>query len=598
MRRLYPTALLLLMAACHGPGEEPEARTATGVDGCVACHAAEEGPGGRHPAAALGCSRCHLGDPTAATAEEAHLGLDREPGALDTADRTCGQAGCHADQLARVQDSMMATASGIIAVDRFAFGEQALPDGHQTMVELLADPDPSPAEDHLRHLCAGCHLHTRKDNRDDAVQGTGSGCSACHSAARQGRFDAHPSVDLVVPDDRCLGCHSRSGRISLSYQGLSEVRGRDCADPVELHDGRPGCRQPADLHHEAGLSCTDCHLHTELMGDGQRHAHEEDATELRCESCHGPDAAETTWAAVDDATTRTLLRQHGEQRPPSERVRTGRRGTPIWNLRPTAEGWALAPKAGGEALAVPQTPADRDHTRAGHARLECSACHSRWVPSCPDCHTRFDPDGKQWDFAAAAETPGRWVEIGEHFGWSQPALGLRANGRIGPMVPGMIWSLDATATGGARRAGRRFAAAEPHTTSRTAWGCADCHASATALGLGSGTLDLDHLAFTPMGASSDGVAADGWVRLLPGQPGASTRQGARSLSADEQRRVLRIGLCLPCHAGDSKIYDDLPDALARRARRSSGCTGQVPAWADASATGAPPTPTAPSTGPE
>ncbi|RME26072.1 MAG: hypothetical protein D6798_07455 [Deltaproteobacteria bacterium] len=568
-----------LLAGCRGPTAEPDGPSTATVDGCLSCHAAEEGPGGRHAAAALGCSRCHLGDPTATVADRAHVGLEREPGALDTAARTCGQAGCHADHLARVEGSMMATASGIIAVDRFAFGEQAVPDGHQAMVELLADPDPSPAEDHLRHLCAGCHLHTRKDNRDDAVQGTGSGCSACHSASRPGRFDAHPTVDLVVPDDRCLGCHSRSGRISLSYAGLSEVRGRDCADPVELHDGRPGCRQPADLHHDAGLACTDCHLHTELMGDGRRTAHEEDATELRCESCHGPDAPETTWAEVEDAPSRRLLRQHGEQRPPTERVRTGRRGTPVWNLRPTAEGWALTPKSGGEARIVPQTPTDDDHARPGHARLRCSACHTRWVPSCPDCHTAYDPDGTQWDFAAAAETPGRWVETGVHFGWSQPALGVRADGTIGPMMPGMLWSLDATGAGGPRLQARRFAAAEPHTTTRSAWGCTDCHASPTALGLGSGTLDLEHLAFTPTRSSPDGIAVDGWTRLAPAQPGASTRQGARSLSAEEQRRVLRVGLCLPCHDGDSAVFTDIRAALRRRISRPQGCTGVVPDWA-------------------
>jgi len=35
--------------------------------------------------------------------------------------------------------------------------------------------------------------------------------------------EIHPTIDIQVSNDRCLSCHSRSGRISLSYEGWNET---------------------------------------------------------------------------------------------------------------------------------------------------------------------------------------------------------------------------------------------------------------------------------------------------------------------------------------------------------------------------------------
>jgi len=538
-----------------------EGRAGGRVERCVTCHTRpDEDPGGAHARAALGCSTCHLGNPLAYGKERAHAGLEREPGALSTLSLTCGRDGCHAREAARLASSPMLRASGIVSVDRWVFGELPAPDGVQTMADVLSAAHPTPAESHLRKLCAGCHLGTRRANRDDAIVGGGSGCAACHVAPREPngpssfRPRAHPPVDARVPDDRCLGCHSRSGRIALSYPGLAEVKpeqmrseGAPCAAPVSLHDGRPACRVTPDVHQEAGMACVDCHLHTELMGDGTARPHEEEHAEVTCEACHGPVApgGETTWARVHDPITRDLLRLRGETRDGNERVRLGRRGTPVWNLRPAnADGWRLARKAGGEPLPAKPTPADANHRLLGHERLTCSACHAAWAPTCTTCHTGYDPARTQWDFGAGRETPGKWIERDAGFGWGPPALGVTAGGAIVPAVPGMLLELDARPAGGAGARHRLFAPSSPHTTGRKARSCADCHASAAALGLGSGTLDLSGAEprFEPASAG------DGWTSLLPREPGSGTRVGFRSLDAAEQRRVLAVGTCLRCHA--------------------------------------------------
>ncbi len=554
--------ILLWVLACGGGAAPPPPA------GCRSCHGTvSEAPPDLH--GGISCEACHLGEPGAQQAEAAHVGLEREPGALDTLDETCGRAGCHRELAERVLASPMATARGLVAVDRWAFGELAVPDGEQAIGEVLARADPTPAEDHLRRLCGGCHLGTRRDNRDDAVTGTGSGCGACHSASRA-EGGPHPPVDAAVPDDRCLGCHSRSGRISLSYQGLAEVRPLSaCEVPATLHDGRAGCRVEPDLHHAAGLACTDCHLHTELMGDGRSYAHQEDAVEVRCESCHGPvdETLEGRWGQVDDPVTARILARRGEPPGAEEAVRRGVRGTPLWNLRSSEAGWVLTGKLDGRSRTVPQTPRGADHRLAGHERLSCEACHAAWAPRCPDCHTAWDPAAEQWDFGTASVRPGRWVETAQRFGWGPPALAVTGEDRIVPAVPGMIATLELETTVRTRL----FARAAPHTTSRLGRGCGSCHGAPEALGLGPGSLDLGgwpEVSFTPAGPG------DGWVELFPVEPGVGTRVGLRSLDAGEQRRMLGVGRCVGCHGeAEDTVYGDFAGSVGRWTKGEAACPG-------------------------
>lgn len=565
----------------------PRDSAAPGVtrEGCLECHdEAREGPGGLHSLLA-DCEACHLGDPSAHEADRAHFGLEREPGALDTAARTCGRGGCHPSQLTRVQGSLMATTRGLIAVDRWAFGELSTPTSTQTAQDVLTHPHPSPAQDHLRRLCLGCHLGTRKHNRDDMLAGTASGCSACHSAPRPHAEAPHPAIDRAPPDQRCFGCHSRSARISLSYQGWHEVRGAQleaCAEPIRLTDGRDVCQTRDDVHHAAGLACVDCHLHTEVMGDGVPYAHEEEQVELRCQSCHGPaQGLETTWGEVQDGTSQRLLALNGKSPAPDRPARTGRRGTPLWNLEETDEGWSLSSKLGAGRFKVTATPADAQHTLRGHERLECSTCHSAWAPRCPTCHTSYDPAGQQWDFGRAELSAGRWVEDAEAYFARPPTLAQRAD-RIVTAAPGMIATLDARATGGPVHQTRWFAAFDPHTTVRKGRTCVGCHLNPVALGLGEGTLKLrPRPRFLPASPGAPaGPGPGGWQALFQSPPSPGTRPQVRGLSPESQWRALRVAACLPCHPNEKdSIFSNFPKALARfKTGKVRSCRGWDHPW--------------------
>ena len=496
-------------------------RAGSRVERCVTCHEkASEDPGGAHARAALGCASCHLGNPLAFSKERAHEGLEKEPGALSTVALTCGREGCHAREAARVATSPMTRNAGIVAVDRFAFGELSAPDGVETMADVLGAGRPTAAQSHLRKLCAGCHLGTRRANRDDLIHGNGSGCASCHVARRlDDKPRRHPPVDSKVTDDRCFGCHSGSGRIALSYQGL-----------VEVKKGAPFAHAAPDVHFAAGMACIDCHVHTDLMGDGTARAHKEEQVEITCEACHGPVRAggEAAWPEVKDEISIEIRRreERGEDllrkgkreegRPPDAPTRLGKRGTPLINVLrkssssssiSSSSSWVLVRKLDGVELPVKQTPHDRNHTLRGHERLTCSACHAAWVPTCDSCHTSFDPAGKQWDFAEGRETPGAWIEKPEDFAEAPPLLGVRADGRIVPAAPGMILDVNATAAGGGKSSRRLLAPSEPHTTGKKARTCESCHRASP-----------------------------------PPEFEAGTRTGLRSLSAEEIKRIAKARL--------------------------------------------------------
>ena len=147
----------------------------------------------------------------------------------------------------------------------------------------------------------------RKNNFGEITQlSRGGGCNACHlNYSNEAKKDLenylasnknelpkfHPSTNIFVNDTHCFGCHSRSSRISTNYEGLqetlldeSEVINKDIYTVLE--DKRVYKYIEEDVHHTKGLLCIDCHSSHEVMGDGNKYAHEEQAVKLQCADCH------------------------------------------------------------------------------------------------------------------------------------------------------------------------------------------------------------------------------------------------------------------------------------------------------------------------
>jgi hypothetical protein len=534
-------ALILLAAAWLWPAALTTA-LATAAPACLECHGDHvAGFSAAHPFADQQCDACHGGDPTALDEARAHHDLLARPGELDNAARACGS--CHGDRVASVREHVMHTGQGMVSSTRQAIeGEDAarLPTDLQHLGHGIADSL-------LRKQCANCHLGQPLQRQAERRQGAvvndrGGGCLACHLEEK--RSGEHGMLTARVSDARCFGCHSRSGRISLSYVGLAELDAAPSGGAgLSLPDGRPVERRAADAHYAAGMGCIDCHTARGLMGSPGGGT--SSAIDIACGDCHANDRQRlrpADWPAADRALLQRVPFTVSEN---TEFLATARHGSPLWHVElRDGEAW-LHSKTSGRLLRIPPLAGATCTGDPDHARLACDACHSQWAPQCYGCHLEYDPEGRQWDHVERAVTGGRWTSRAWGTRNGPPALGVRGDGRIAPFVPGMIMTL-AHQDLGEERFLRRFAPLAPHTTGPSR-SCESCHRSPEALGFGSGHWqDEGRTHFRAVAPRlRDGLPADAWHAW----PGASSegRDGPRPLSAREIGRVL--GAELPAEAG-------------------------------------------------
>lgn len=584
-------------------------------EGCLACHQGMTGFSNAHDPRAIGCEGCHLGNPFTLNKALAHAGMTLTPGNLSLANRTCGTANCHGNELDRVQHSMMNTMSGVVAVDKFVFAESRNLDAHFEVAALKH----SPADTHLRNLCASCHL-----GQDKAQPGLidessrGGGCSACHlryDAAALGDLQHrrgsqallhHPEISVNVPKQACFGCHSRSGRISTNYEGwhetqLDEAQAKAAAGwPKQfrlLSDGRIFERHPADIHFEKGMSCIDCHVGTEVMGDGKAHAHERNAVKIACVDCHAEGATPAKDFTQLDAATQIVVSLR-KMNVPGRKFAISESGSVAYpNVFLDSNGHPLLALKESQELLQPKpisTSCARD--RSMHRRLDCVACHTAWAPQCITCHTSFDRTAQGWDHLDGKFVKGEWQEQGDNYLGDAPALGIEtlpsADGkmteRVTTFIPGMILNLEVPngAAHGRNEFRRLFAPAFSHTIVSKAEGCRSCHANPSALGYGRGKLtytargNIGVWQFSPAFAPSpeDGLPKDAWIGFLrEPPPETTTRKNARPFTLREQQKILLVGACLECHdAKEARLRTAFSDFANYRSYLSPRC--RVPDW--------------------
>jgi len=504
--------------------------------GCVSCHATKQnGFSAAHAFAADNCVSCHAGNDTADTAEAAHAELISFPGDLSNAERTCGN--CHADRVASVTDNLMHTGRGIVEVTRRLLENKTAPDESASFQSL----GHGIADSMLRKLCASCHTgQSKKVHQLDAMRDRGGGCLACHVNSYP--QDSHPSLTTNVSDARCFGCHSRSGRISLSYAGLAEVDESAAArrEPdLRLPDGRQVERKPVDVHYSAGMGCIDCHTSVGLMGNAANARHQGQAVDIACVDCHDNNSQSLgldEWPAsislfkkrlpffADDAT-RFLA--------------TAKNSTPLWHIELRSDGAWLHTKNTARVLKVPELNPAYHSEDADHRRLECVSCHSQWAPQCFGCHMEYQADGVQWDHVERKETAGRWHEKRSQFRNDLGTLGVNSSNRIGVFVPGMIMTI-AHPDWEDEKFIREFAPLSPHTTGASR-SCDSCHRSSEALGLGRGVLDeqVGGFRFTPSQERlQDGLPLDAWTDLEGSSRIQTGAKGQRPLNKDEIEVIL------------------------------------------------------------
>jgi len=482
-------------------------------ESCLHCHQNTKGYSEYHNPELIGCASCHLGNPNTLDKEDSHKGMALIPGNLSDAKVTCGK--CHPNELAKIENSLMTTNSGLIAVNKYIFGEADSPDYYYHIKDIKN----SPADKHMRDLCANCHLGADKKEFGEITQlSRGGGCNACHlNYSENAKRDLiaylesdktilpiyHPSTDIFVKDEHCYGCHSRSSRISTNYQGWQET----LLDESELvnktekykisEDKRVYVYKGEDVHHAKGMLCIDCHSSHEVMGDGIKYLRQEHAVKLQCSDCHFKEKPTTIpYDSLDRESLLVFL--HREYTHTDKQIIVVEKGNhPLVNTFVDSLGNAfLISKNNGKIHPLnPQSEiCSRDNA---HKNVSCATCHSSWTSRCIGCHNEYDKnEPRAFDLLDRKYGKGQWKEYVAEFSSSLPAMGVRENKEgklIKPALPGMIMTIDKGSFVG-KKIGedvsfhRLYAPNSPHTTIKKARDCVSCHANAATLGYGNGEL--------------------------------------------------------------------------------------------------------------
>jgi hypothetical protein len=539
-----------------------------------------------------GCVSCHGGSPESRDKNDAHAGMFSKgnPSAPESWEKTCGM--CHRYQMERIRSNIMQTNAGMIRNIQLTWegedGRSYTTSGGKDFDPLGRHIETIPVEnlDNLsgelyRKFCSRCHIGT--SNTDSYSAAHASGCAACHfpwndtatyeggNKSMQGKAGHSASHAMAaLPDTQvCARCHSRSGRIAYSYQGLYDgnnslvptLRGE--AGPVMASGARNLVHIAPDVHFAAGMECIDCHTSRDVMGDGFQYQNMYLQTEVACEDCHGSATSVPRYRVITRENDETFRESRSYKRPVQsgmQMIQTSKGRSYSNVFHENGAIWLQGKRSGKlhRSKVITGTP---EHTIAGHGRLECYSCHSRTSVQCYGCHTRYDKAKPGMDFIKKEVTPGAFSETEDYRMLYPFPLALNQRGRISPVTPGCQTFITVAEADGTLSKTEyvskfkgsqqlRFAPFYSHNTGKKAIGCTECHGNPRFLGFGQGVFEGNSIKGTLLCEKSDSKPLDGFLKMVQGKVSAFsaiTRENARPLNGAEVKRTLAVNLCLPCH---------------------------------------------------
>ena len=453
-----------------------------------------------------------------------------------------GDGGCHQNKVDTVSRSVMSTFVGHYNVPRFLAGLQghaaefgsrdlvhadydagSAPFGAVESIQAMRPPpddavrtDMATLMDHyLVKSCPTCHAYTFGPNNSPGNYRS-SGCTSCHMVYEMDGLSqsGDPTVDksaaphparheltTAIPEYQCQHCHFQGARIGLAFQGIREGGFPDPppnAEPLgePLHAHGPDFyfsdedttnnydETPPDLHFAAGMTCVDCHVGSDVHGDGWMYSTAKYQVGVRCEDCHGTvrDAIEEEDDGFFHATAGHPLKQL-ERKENGSIVLIGKMDGEEHFVKQIAQviEQGTNPRM-NEAMGV-----DPDTGFSHTDSLECFACHTQWRQSCFGCHVTMDDRAMQSDHQTGEQTLG--LVQGTRDFWSIDFYGLGQNdrGKITSTCPSMQVFLNYTDEDGNPVIEERvrytengflgfgWATNNPHTVSRVPQNCDTCH---------------------------------------------------------------------------------------------------------------------------
>ena len=414
--------------------------------GCLLCHIGIEEISSNHQ---FKCTKCHAGNRSAKTLPAAHKGMVPNPSDLDHAGKFCGK--CHAEQIAKMEQSPMTTAKGIINTTRYAWGAQPYEKGDFSLRPRgggKEKPLPTAEKGHavdsfLRTKCLRCHVQGASPHRPGDYRATG--CAACHmvygndgltlsrdraiQSKQQKRFrenqtrfqKGHSSKSLenergypvmhkftlAIPSVQCEHCHNANG-VGNEFEGLLRKPARPKLNGSKVENEKPvlyGSEHEflaPDIHRERGMHCIDCHGVNGIQGGGASlglHS----PVEIRCEDCHGTHSREPGefLLIAADPNTKEVFKSIERNPNLKKKIRPGdiilvnSKGTKLPHIKRDKEQWVLFSKVTGKKHVIPilkNTKRPPAHQVFKHmTSMECHTCHARWSASDWGMHLIREP---------------------------------------------------------------------------------------------------------------------------------------------------------------------------------------------------------------
>ena len=484
--------------------------------------------------------------------------------------------------------------------------------------------DPSISKTEPGHLMVHGMLGSRKSAV--AIHGTAlsglqvSTCAACHTAGRRIGFAYQGLMALGHGDHR--GPFDEKGREQQPNAGYVYKYIRD-----DLHH-----RIAKDGKEVTGLLCQDCHLTTAMHGNGNIGATTLATVEIECADCHGT-PTHYPWElplGYGEEFGRTLrmsearglaeepmeiTKRFGTIYPKEDGYLLSSRGNPMGNVVRRGNKVIVHSETGYDFIAptlkeLTEKEAWKSPTQAKTAmvavaahmdKLECYACHSTWAPQYYGYKAVMDYSRTSVDWLKSSDTyamdgttpdyhgqyamqPGAHTNWDySHTRWETPPLGVNGEGRVSPLT-GVIQTVSTVLDGegntlewnqvhasAAGHAAPELAPLQPHTASREARDCVDCHGNSLAQGYGihdnaydsspetkrfadvvdANAQNVSRFTRTQIEAIK-GLHSD-FMAILDPETGKqlltvdSHWSGSMPLTADQRAVLSRDGVCAACH---------------------------------------------------
>lgn len=315
---------------------------------------------------------------------------------------------------------------------------------------------------YLSKNCNGCHQSSYSANNSPGLYRS-AGCASCHvpydedGLYRGGDKTIDPgspvhgkSHDLTVAieSSQCASCHFQGGRIGLLYRGIREGGFGEVLPHAETIDrplfGHPPGfyvtdedtrndvdETPPDVHFQLGMHCADCHIGSDVHGDGKLHASSKTQVDIQCEDCHG----DVRKAVVPDEQGRFLTSggRHLKQLSLDEQGNVVLTGIVDKAKHVVPQPASILAELDDEHP-MHQAMAPDPHGWSHADSLTCDSCHTSYNQQCVGCHVTYDLRLDSVDGQTGRSTPGVTLSARGYTSLEQVLLGQRADGRIQSVI--------------------------------------------------------------------------------------------------------------------------------------------------------------------